>query len=275
MLLAHPKPMLGSRVDPAHPLGRGMVARYLFNERVGDRAGDAARGHAGTFTSGPTRAVTPYGPAAAFDGSDDVISVPDAADLNPTTGLTVWCRFYMTNASNWRHLVVKQGTATWVQPYARYALRVNSSNNLETWVNDAAAFPGNYVQGTTNVFTNTWYTAAMTYDNATLKLYLNNALEGTKAVNAALLSSTYPLLIGNNPGVEGFAGQITDVAIWSRALSAAELLAFAANPYQMFKASGGRMARYFVPASAGGGGATTYPAWWLQRGSMLGTGAAA
>jgi hypothetical protein len=73
---------------------------------------------------------------------------------------------------------------------------------------------------------NAWSHLAMTWDGATVRLYVNGSQVSTAAVTGTAFASTGPLRIGgNNVWSEWFEGVIDDVRVYSRALSAAEIVA--------------------------------------------------
>ena len=80
------------------------------------------------------------------------------------------------------------------------------------------------VTGTSALALNTWTHLAVTYDGSNARLYVNGGQVGVAAATGALRSTGNPLTIGgNNVWGEWFAGQIDDVRIYNRALSAGEI----------------------------------------------------
>ena len=80
-----------------------------------------------------------------------------------------------------------------------------------------------------SVLTNTWYHVVGTYDNSKLRIYINGELKGevAKTGNITYHSGT-PWSIGVNPsgtgdGGEHFYGKLSDVRIYSTALSASDI----------------------------------------------------
>ena len=72
--------------------------------------------------------------------------------------------------------------------------------------------------------TSTWTHLATTYDGSEARLFVNGSLVATRAVTGAMPNSSRPLQIGGNRiWNEWFQGQIDDVRIYKRALSATEL----------------------------------------------------
>src|SRR5262249_37373024 len=81
--------------------------------------------------------------------------------------------------------------------------------------------------GTTTLLPNTWYHGAITYDGATLNLYLNGVLEATKTTAPInTVPETNGLTIGYRPLQNiRWQGQLDEVEIFNRALSQAEIQA--------------------------------------------------
>ncbi len=80
---------------------------------------------------------------------------------------------------------------------------------------------------TTDLTTNKWYYVAVTYSNATVKLYINGILENTVSRTASYTRDLAQLGASTNPvgePVSFFAGLIDDTRIYGRALSDEEIL---------------------------------------------------
>jgi hypothetical protein len=85
-------------------------------------------------------------------------------------------------------------------------------------------FSGAEIFGTAALATNTWTHLAMTYDRATLRLYVNGVQVSALAATAAIATSTNPLQIGGD-SIFGqfFQGIIDEVRVYNRALSQTEI----------------------------------------------------
>jgi hypothetical protein len=71
---------------------------------------------------------------------------------------------------------------------------------------------------------NAWTHLTATFDNTTLRLFVNGVQVGTRAVAGPILTSTGVLHIGGNSiWGEFFQGRIDDLRIYNRALSTAEI----------------------------------------------------
>ena len=71
---------------------------------------------------------------------------------------------------------------------------------------------------------NTWTHLALTFDGATLRMFVNGAQVSTRAVTGAAVVTSRALRIGGNSvWGEYFRGVIDEVRIYNRALAAAEI----------------------------------------------------
>ena len=66
----------------------------------------------------------------------------------------------------------------------------------------------------------------MTYDGATIRMYVNGVQAGTRAQTGSLLASTQPLRFGGNAvWAEWFHGRLDEIRVYDRALTAAQIQA--------------------------------------------------
>ena len=204
------------------------MAAYGFNETSGTKANDVS----GNTNNGTTRNITwttagKYGGAATFDGTSSWVTVNDASTLDLTNGMTVEAWVYPTAlGSAWRTVLMKEKPGGMV--YSLYAnestqravTQLNIGGELNAW-------------STTQLPLNTWSHIAGTWDGATLKMWVNGTLAGSRAVTGTLANSTGVLHIGGNSvWNEWFAGRIDEVRVYNRALSQNELQADMATPVQ-------------------------------------------
>jgi len=76
------KPTRGIRLNKSHPLARGLVGCWLFNEGSGGQVYDlSGNGGDGTIT-GAVWSAGKFGSALDFDGGTDVISVGSKAVID-------------------------------------------------------------------------------------------------------------------------------------------------------------------------------------------------
>lgn len=193
----------------------GLVAAWSFNEGAGTTIADGSgRGNGGTVVGPTWTAAGKYGGALSFDGVDDYATVPDSAglDLGSSMTLEAWVR--PTASSGWRTVLLKEAGSSLA--YSMYS--ASGTNRPSAWIDGSSSI------GTTAVPLNAWTHVAATYDGARLKIYTNGALRTDKAVTVSVPVSTDPLKIGGNAvWGEFFAGQIDEMRVYSRVLSAAEI----------------------------------------------------
>lgn len=81
------------------------------------------------------------------------------------------------------------------------------------------------ITGTIQFETNRWYHVAVTYDGAEIKLYINGELNGTTPAPRGNidLASDKGFYIGRSAGSRFLDGAISEVRVWTKALSASEI----------------------------------------------------
>ena len=96
--------------DATTPAGpSGLVAAYGFDEGSGTTVTDASgNGNNGTITNATWSTAGKFGKALQFNGSNALVTIPDAASLRLTTAMTLeaWVNPSTVNA-NWRDVVYK------------------------------------------------------------------------------------------------------------------------------------------------------------------------
>ncbi|CRK59608.1 Cytochrome c551/c552 [Alloactinosynnema sp. L-07] len=195
-----------------------LVAAYSFDEGTGttliDRSGN---GHTGTL-AGPTWAAAGrYGGGLSFDGVNDMVTVNDSARLDLTTAMTLQAWVRPTVSTSWRTAILKERPSG--LSYALYSAGFNQPSGY------ISSGPDHDVTGPTALPANTWSHLAMTYDGTTMRLYVNGTQVATAPQTAAALTSASPLRLGGNTiWSEWFSGQLDNIRIHSRALSAAEIV---------------------------------------------------
>jgi hypothetical protein len=198
----------------------GLVGAWGFDETTGTTTADAS-GNANTGTlNGPVRTTAGrFGSALDFDGVNDWVTVADSTSLRLTTGMTLEGWAYPTGGSGWRTLALKEtaGDLAW-------ALYPFGDGGLPS--GHAATSGDLWARGTAAPALNTWTHFAVTYDGATIRMYVNGVQTGTRAQTGTLRTSTQPLRFGGNAvWSEWFRGRLDEIRVYDRALSAAQIQA--------------------------------------------------
>ncbi|MDA0182419.1 LamG domain-containing protein [Solirubrobacter phytolaccae] len=203
------------------------VAKWALNETSGTTAADSINGLDGTLTNGAAwTASGKYGGAATFDGTDDYVNVPDDTLLDlDTFTLEAWVYPTSLSGSQYRSVIFKEDGANSRQAYSLYASEGASHPTAE--VGDPLSSGVERIIGSQTIAANTWTHIAATYDGTALKVFKNGVEIGAQALTGTLPTSSSPLRIGGNMIYwnEWFEGHIDEVAVYDRALSAAEIAA--------------------------------------------------
>jgi hypothetical protein len=203
----------------------GLVAAYGFDEGAGATTTDESGfGNTGAIAGATWTTDGRYGGALSFDGVNDWVTINDTAALDLTTGMTLEAWVLPSTLSGWRTVLLKERSGGLV-----YSLYTSGDG---TRPSGYVATPGEVgVVGPSSVSTTTWTHLAVTYDGATLRLFVNGAQVATRTLTAPIAASTGALRIGGNSvWTEFFRGRIDEVRIYNRALTAAEIQADMSAP---------------------------------------------
>jgi methionine-rich copper-binding protein CopC len=213
-------------VKPTPTDPTGLVAAYGFEANSGttvlDSSGLGNHGSFGGFSS-PAWVAGKFGQGLFFDGGD-MVTVPDSASLDLTQGMTLsaWVNpgfGGISLGSDLRTVVLKeqpQGLA-----YALYGFHGNGKPPA-TFIAQKTSING--LEGSTTLPLNTWSYLTATYDNTTLRLYVNGQLVGSQNYPGGMTPSDNPLRIGGDTiWGEYFFGIIDEVRIYNRPLKLAEI----------------------------------------------------
>ncbi|MBW8828588.1 MAG: DUF1929 domain-containing protein, partial [Burkholderiales bacterium] len=196
----------------------GLVAAYGFNEGTGAVLADlSGNGNNGTISNATWTTAGKYGSALTFNGTNAVVTVPNASSLQLTTGMTLEAWVFPTSApAGWRAVVDKNVDG--------YYLMASSDQSNRPAVGGTWAAGNRNATGPSTLATNIWTHLAATFDGATIQIYVNGVQVANAPQTTSLVTTSGTLQIGGDsyPG-EFFAGLIDEVRIYNRALSTAEI----------------------------------------------------
>lgn len=196
--------------------------------------------------------------ALDFDGTNDTVEVPDSDSLDITGGITVSAWVYRRTASGYRVIVAKRvGSAT---PTAvNYQLNLHTTAGALEWYN-LTEYISSYI-----VPTNVWTHVAGTVTSGGVLNLWANGVSVYSATGVARVANTATLRIGTRPdGGEAFSGQMDDVAIWNRSLTAPEMRQLYTQGRGGWLRQPRRRVFGYVPP--------TFRAAWIQRAKLIGGG---
>ena len=196
--------------------GPSPVAAYSFDEGSGTTVADASgNGNNGTVSNTTWTTSGKYGKALVFNGSSSLVTIPDAASLHLSSGMTLeaWVNPSTVNA-NWRDVIYKgndnyylEATSTNGQPARRrrHVRRRHASGRCAD--REHLGVP-----------------RAPPTTRRTVRLYVNGTQVASSPATNSIATSTNPLQIGGDSLYgQFFAGTIDDVRVYSTALTAAQI----------------------------------------------------
>ena len=205
--------------DDAPPTPPGLVGAWAFGEGLGNTTSDASgNNNTGTITGATWTNQGRYGGALSFSGSGTLVSVPSSASLNVSSAMTLsaWIKPAAAQ-SGWRTIMQRQ-------PDAYFLNASSDAGALRPAGGGTLGGSTVYTTGPTANPVGTWTYQTLTYDGATLRLYINGTQVASRAQTGAIQSSTSPLWIGGNqPYGEYFNGLIDEARVYNRALSQTEI----------------------------------------------------
>ena len=168
------------------------------------------------------------GQAGEFDGTNDVVQIPDSAlyDNIPQISVSSWVKFSNLGVNEYVFSKYRNGFGTWAlskNSFNRPAFQVcNTTATCVTAGNDASY----------TISDDNWHFLVGTYDGATVRVYLDSVLIATTAaLTGNVRDRSDPVCIsgrtsdGINCNGDGtyLGGGIDDVRIYNRALTQAEI----------------------------------------------------
>ena len=156
-----------------------------------------------------------------FDGTNDDVNIGNVLNQYPIT-ISAWAKTSSTAAGA---NIVNKYTAGSANGYR---LSFSSEGIGGYYFRDMNNRTNNYDTEYGTVSLNTWYHAVMTVDSSGIKFYLNASLVGSNGWTgtAQAPTTTTPLRIGFYPYNSGgfyYDGQISQVSIYNKALTASEV----------------------------------------------------
>jgi len=214
---AGPYSNVGSATTQAPPVS-GLVAAYGFEEGSGTTVTDAAgNGNNGSIANATWTASGKYGNALVFNGSSARVNIPDSSSLHLSAGMTLeaWVNPGSVTSA-WRDVIYKGND--------NYYLEGTSSSGGVPAGGGTFGGASGIAYGASALPVNGWSYLALTYDGATLRLYVNGTQVGSQARSGSIATSTNQLQIGGDSIYsQYFNGIIDEVRIYSGPRSVSQI----------------------------------------------------
>ena len=161
-----------------------------------------------------------------FDGVDDRVVTPSSGSLNPTSAISLasWFRITATPAGV-QQAICRKGWSLGTN--LQYSVRTIGDKFSGFCVNSSGTI--GVATGATGLTANRWYLGVCTYDLENVRVYVDGSLDATTALTGSLAIFSEPLQIAAgfdtnfNSATLFLTGQIAELAIWNRAITASEI----------------------------------------------------
>ena len=202
------------------PAPAGLVSWWKGESNASDSFGN----NDGVLQGGAIYTNGEVGQAFSFDGVSGTVSVPDSPNLELTSQITIeaWIR---PRATNGDQVILGKVSAT--SGNNGYEFGLTAGNKLFGSFNSPGLpWPSSYVQSPIPIVLGTWNHVAWTYDQSQMILYFNGQPVETNIIGQnPIATSSAALRISGNDNIVYFNGDIDEPAVYSNALSAAQILA--------------------------------------------------
>ena len=202
-----------------------LAGHWRLDETTGNVSADSSgKNNHGTLSSGfsfVSDSVSPgkHGNALRFDGAGDYISIPSAASVQPTSGLTIsaWIKGDAWGSGTDVDAILRKGEAN----PNNYQLAV-ADGRVALFLDDG---DGAGFRGDTVLQTGKWYHVAATWDGTNVMIFVDGkpdrTIAGLRAVPIG--ADSRALYIGGRSGADFFDGVIDDVRLYSYGMRESEL----------------------------------------------------
>ena len=195
-----------------------LVGWWPLNDGEGSTATDASgNGNDGDLEGDPTWVTGVLGGALEFDGDGDYVDTGNADQLDEYT-FAIWVISPEAPASD--------SPSGPLHREGNYQINWNHSGG-SSWMGSAAMYAGGWLSlNFDDLYANTWYHLASTFDGAEWITYQDGEEINSTTVSASIGSETNTLKLGRHAAAaQYFTGTVDDARVYSRALTAAEIKA--------------------------------------------------
>jgi hypothetical protein len=170
-------------------------------------------GNNGTLVNGPTF-DSANGGSIVFDAGDDYYSISNNTSLDCANAVSVFAWVKTPPVARSKEILMKYNTVNIGIPYGfQWWIDGNVYFHITTSVG------WKEIQGLSGYNLNTWYYMGLTYDQTTLRVYINGSQTTTASQTGTINTNSFPIICSS-----GLGGSISNIQLYNRALSATEVL---------------------------------------------------
>lgn len=177
----------------------------------------------GILTNGPTFDSGNTG-NIVFDGQNDYINIPDSPIINLTTEGGVFLWLNPTSYVNYTGIISKAPNTTSIGTQAHYHFEVYS-NRARTVISNVDLRSGTESTGQSPLIDlNQWHQYGFQWDSSTMYQIKDGVIVATKSHSSSATTTSDNLFIARRNGFGYLSGKMSNITIYSRALSSTEIL---------------------------------------------------
>jgi hypothetical protein len=180
----------------------------------------SGNGNVGTLVNG-VGYNSSNGGSLSFDGINDVVTIPNSASLNPTTGLTIasWVIF----DANSQDFIFEKGNVN-----TQFSLFSHSTDIVFRTLHseDALYHTQNPSKLSVGVINGQWHNIVGSWNGTTKTIYVDGVLRNSVSKSGNLVTTTPGASVGRFGGTSNgywFGGSISSVSVYNKGLTAAEI----------------------------------------------------
>lgn len=224
----------GDDGGPTDPLLRELEILLHMDEAAWDGTTNevvdaSGRGHHGTANTGATTVLDPQRGRVGEFPSDACVLIPDAPELRPTTGVTISAWIFPTALDGVNAFGIVGKRVDFMGDSA-YMLFLQTANHATIDIDSE----NDRTEGATAFANDAWRQLTVVFDGTTavdlrVRFYVDGVLDAVRAESSATIPPFTPsVAVGCMPvqANQSFAGKLDDVAVWTRALTEAEVAAW-------------------------------------------------
>jgi len=200
------------------------IGHWKLDDGNGATVADASgNGHKGTLMNKPVWTSGWLGGGLSLDGTNDYVHIPNSGTLSPQKlTISLWAKPSSFANANGNSPLASVGLDEWSDGY--YGLAVDTAGKPVAMLNIGDGKENAFSLKGPALTVGQWSHLTMTYDNATLKLYVDGVAAGQASINRVRTTSPAPLVLGRRgDAAHYFKGVLDDVQLYSQVLSAGDI----------------------------------------------------